>query len=149
VQADSRGRRRAAERGSDLLQRHVAKIVQQEHTAWPWRDLPGRIEQALVGDALIVCHLHAVRLDRWFEGVEQRGDGDRDVAFGTGDRAPEVIAPDVQGDPSRPGRQRRRATVAREAAQEADERFLREIVRQHGVARAARQPANEFLPKVR
>jgi hypothetical protein len=145
VQADSRGRRRAAERGCDLLERHVPEVVQEQHAPWPGRNLAGGSEQALVRDLLIVCPLHAVRL--WFEGVEERGDGSLDVPFGTGGRAPEVIVPDVQGDAPRPGAQRRCATVAREAAQEVDEGFLREIVGQVGVARAARQPANHVLPK--
>jgi hypothetical protein len=112
--------------------------MQEQHTAWPRRNLTGGIEQALVGDLSIVGRLRAVGLDGWFERVEERGDGYVNVAFGAGGHAPEVIAPDVQGDASRPGGQRGRATVAREAAQEVDEGFLREIVGQLGVARAAR-----------
>jgi hypothetical protein len=141
VQAHSRGGHRATERGSDLLQRHVAEIVQEQHTAWPRWDLPGRLEQALVGDVLIVCHLHTVGLDGWFEGVKQRGDREPNVPFGTGCGASEMIAPYVQGDAPRPGPQRRRASVAREAAQEVDKGFLREIVGQRIVPRAPRQPA--------
>ncbi|MFN8544931.1 MAG: hypothetical protein U0807_12125 [Candidatus Binatia bacterium] len=147
MQANSRGRRRAAERGGDLLQRHVPEVVQEQHTPRPRRNLTGGVEQALVGDLLIVSNLHTVRLEGWFEGVEQRGDGYLDVAFGTGSGTPDVIPPDVQGDPSRPGGQRRRATVAREAAQEVDEGFLRQIVGQICVACAARQAANQFFPK--
>ena len=149
MQADARGRRRAAERGGDLLQRHIPEVVQQQHTPWPRRNLTGGIEQALVGDLLIVCRLHAVGLDGWFERVEERGDGYCGVAFRTGGCAPEVIPPDVQGDASRPGGQRRRATVTREATQEMDEGFLREVIGQIGVARAARQRANQFFPKTR
>jgi hypothetical protein len=96
-----------------------------------------------------MCSLHPVRLNGWLEGVEQRGDGYLSVTFGTGHCAPEVISPDVQGDASRPGVEGRRAPIARKAAQEVDEGFLREVIGQFGVARATRQKANQFFAKAR
>jgi hypothetical protein len=71
----------------------------------------------------------------WLEGVQERGDGYLLATLGTGGSASEVIAPDVEGDASRPSGQRRRATEAREASQKVDEGFLREVVGQLGVAR--------------
>lgn len=147
VQADLCGSDRTTEEGGCLLERHLAEVVQQDQAPRCHRQLAHRIEQAAMRGAPvrhIFCPRH--RCGR-SERIEQRGNREPVALRGAYGRVScavsQVVAPHIESDAPRPGTQRCSTAKARQPAQDVNNGFLCQVLRQHGIASTPGKKADQ------